>query len=115
MPGSGACGMILTPADGVPVYFAWDTGVFGDMALIGKLYRPHVAVLPIGGKFTMGVREAAYALELLGSPVLIPGHYNTFPSQAADVEELVRQVAIRCPDAQVMVLSPSQSYEIACA
>jgi L-ascorbate metabolism protein UlaG (beta-lactamase superfamily) len=112
MPGSGTCGMILTPADGVPVYFAGDTGVFGDMALIGKLYQPQVAVLPIGGKYTMGVREAAYAMELLGSPVLIPGHYNTFPSQVADTEDLARQVAVRRPDAHVVVLEPGESYAV---
>ncbi len=115
MPGSGTCGMILTPADGVPVYFAGDTGVFGDMALIGKLYHPQVAVLPVGGKYTMGVREAAYAMELLGSEVLLPGHYNTFPSQVADTEDLARQVAVRRPDAQVVVLKPGESYDVTTA
>ncbi|TEU18403.1 MAG: metal-dependent hydrolase [Anaerolineales bacterium] len=112
MPGSGTCGMILTPEDGVPVYFAGDTGVFGDMALIGKLYRPRVAVLPIGGKYTMGVREAAYAMELLGSEVLIPGHYNTFPGQMADTDDLIRQVAVRCPEARVVVLKPGESFTV---
>jgi L-ascorbate metabolism protein UlaG (beta-lactamase superfamily) len=110
MPGSGCCGMILTPEDGVPVYFAGDTGVFGDMRLIRDLYAPKVAILPVGGKYTMGVREAAYAMELLGSKVLIPGHYNTFPSQAADIGDLIRQVAVRCPSATVQVLKPGESY-----
>ena len=110
MPGSGTCGMILSPEGGKPVYFAGDTGVFGDMALIGKLYRPEVAVLPIGGKYTMGVMEAAYALELLGCPVLIPGHYNTFPNQAADTDDLIRQVAVRCPWAKVVLLKPGGSF-----
>ena len=110
MPGSGTCGMILTPENGVPVYFAGDTGVFGDMALIGKLYQPKVAVLPIGGKYTMGVPEAAYAMELLGSDVLIPGHYDTFPSQMADTDELIRQVGVRCPRARVVVLKPGESW-----
>jgi L-ascorbate metabolism protein UlaG (beta-lactamase superfamily) len=112
MPGSGACGMILTPEDGVPVYFAGDTGVFGDMALIGKLYAPVVAVLPIGGKYTMGVYEAAVAMELLGCEVLIPGHYNTFPSQMADVDDLVAQVAVRAPQARVTVLQPGESCTV---
>jgi L-ascorbate metabolism protein UlaG (beta-lactamase superfamily) len=114
MPGSGACGMILTPEGGEAVYFAGDTGVFGDMRLIGDLYAPRVAVLPIGGKYTMGVREAAYAMELLGSEVLIPGHYNTFPSQRANVGELVRQVAVRAPRARVEVLMPGESYVLRC-
>jgi L-ascorbate metabolism protein UlaG (beta-lactamase superfamily) len=112
MPGSGTCGMILTPKDGASVYFAGDTGVFGDMALIGKLYQPQVAVLPIGGKYTMGVYEAAYAMELLGSKVLIPGHYNTFPVNVADTDDLIRQVAVRCPQARVVVLDPGASWTV---
>jgi L-ascorbate metabolism protein UlaG (beta-lactamase superfamily) len=112
MPGSGACGMILTPDGGASVYFAGDTGLFGDMALIGRLYRPKVAVLPVGGKYTMGVREAAYAAELLQSEVLIPGHYNTFPSQRADTDDLVRQVAVRSPSTRVVVLKPGESFAV---
>jgi L-ascorbate metabolism protein UlaG (beta-lactamase superfamily) len=110
MPGSGTCGMVISPEDGQPVYFAGDTGLFGDMQLIGRLYRPEVAVLPVGGKYTMGVREAAYAMELLGSQVLIPGHYNTFPNQQADLAELVRQVAVRAPGARVVALKPGESF-----
>ena len=112
MPGSGTCGMILTPKDGVSVYFSGDTGVFGDMALIGKLYHPQVAVLSIGGKYTMGVYEAGYAMELLGSQVLIPGHYNTFPGNEADTDDLIRQVAARSPQARVVVLDPGASWTV---
>lgn len=112
MPGSGTCGMILTPEEGTAVYFAGDTGVFGDMELIGRLYQPKVAVLPIGGKYTMGVYEAAYAMELLGCETLIPGHYNTFPNQMADVDDLIQQVAVRCPQARVIVLQPGESYTV---
>lgn len=112
MPGSGTCGMILTPDDGTSVYFAGDTGVFGDMELIGKLYRPKVAVLPIGGKYTMGVREAAYAMELLDSQILIPGHYDTFPGQEADTDELIRQMTVRCPRAEAVILDPGESYMV---
>jgi L-ascorbate metabolism protein UlaG (beta-lactamase superfamily) len=112
MPGSGTCGMILEPKGGAPVYFAGDTGLFGDMELIGKLYQPQVVILPVGGKYTMGVREAAYAAELLRSPVLIPGHYNTFPSQMADIEELKRQVAVRSPFTQVVALKPGESFTL---
>jgi L-ascorbate metabolism protein UlaG (beta-lactamase superfamily) len=65
--------------DGHSVYFAGDTCVFGDMQLIARLYRPDVAVLPIGDWFTMGPEEAALALELLGNPRCIPCHWGTFP------------------------------------
>ena len=110
-PGSGTCGMVIEQEAGPTIYFAGDTGVFGDMALIGKLYKPMVAVLPIGGKYTMGVREAAYAMELLGAEVLIPGHYNTFPGQEADTDDLIKQVGVRCPQAHVEILSPLESWQ----
>jgi len=60
------------------LYFAGDTNVFGDMALIRRIYAPDVAVLPTGDHFTMGPREAAVAAELLGAPRVIPSHYGTF-------------------------------------
>jgi len=65
--------------DGTSIYFAGDTAVFGDMQLIARLYRPDVAVLPIGDHFTMGPEEAALALELLGNPRCVPCHWGTFP------------------------------------
>lgn len=112
MPGCGTCGMIFTPEDGVRVYFSGDTGVFGDMELIGELYEPEVAILSVGGKYTMGAREAAYAMELLGSKVLIPGHFGTFPGQELDTDDLIEQVGVRCPDARVVVLEPGGSYTV---
>lgn len=66
-------------ADGTSIYVAGDTNVFGDMALIARLYEPSVAVLPIGDHFTMGVKEAALALELLGDVRCLPYHWGTFP------------------------------------
>ena len=65
--------------DGRSIYFAGDTCVFGDMQLIARLYKPDVAVLPIGDWFTMGPEEAALALELLGNPRCVPCHWGTFP------------------------------------
>jgi L-ascorbate metabolism protein UlaG (beta-lactamase superfamily) len=112
MPGSGCCGMVITPQDGRPVYFAGDTGLFGDMELIGKLYQPYISVLPIGGKYTMGIREASYAMELLRSPVLIPGHYDTFPNQKADIKALTWQVGVRSPCCRVVALTPGGSFAV---
>jgi L-ascorbate metabolism protein UlaG (beta-lactamase superfamily) len=82
------------------------------MALIGKLYHPAVAILPIGGKYTMGVREAAYAMQLLGSPILIPGHYDTFPGQYADLSELERWMAQDAPGARVAAIRPGESFKV---
>jgi L-ascorbate metabolism protein UlaG (beta-lactamase superfamily) len=74
--------------DGHSVYFAGDTCVFGDMALIARLYAPGVAVLPIGDHFTMGPEEAAVALELLGGPRCVPCHWGTFPLLRGTPERL---------------------------
>lgn len=74
-----SCGMVLEIPDGPVVYFAGDTNVFGDMALVRRVYAPEVAVLPIGDHFTMGPREAAVAAELVGAKRVVPSHYGTFP------------------------------------
>ena len=71
-------GVVIREGD-LSIYFAGDTCVFGDMALIARLYKPTVAVLPIGDHFTMGPEEAALALELLGHPRCVPCHWGTFP------------------------------------
>ena len=70
---------MLELEDGFTIYFAGDTNVFVDMQLIARIYEPDVAVLPIGDHFTMGPREAAVALELLGDKRCVPCHYGTFP------------------------------------
>lgn len=74
-----AAGYVVTFENGLRVYVAGDTSVFGDMRLIADLYRPTVAFLPIGGHFTMDPFEAAKACELLGVRTVIPMHYGTFP------------------------------------
>ncbi len=74
------CGIVVTLEDGTAVYFAGDTCVFGDMQLIGRIYEPSVAVLPIGDHYTMGPREAGVALELLGAKRCVPCHWGTFPA-----------------------------------
>jgi L-ascorbate metabolism protein UlaG (beta-lactamase superfamily) len=71
-------GIVVRTDDGKSIYFAGDTCVFGDMQLIGRLYKPDVAVLPIGDHFTMGPEEAAVAVELLGVKRVVPCHWGTF-------------------------------------
>jgi L-ascorbate metabolism protein UlaG (beta-lactamase superfamily) len=77
--GGEACGYVLTLENGFKVYIAGDTAVHSDMRLIGELYAPDLAILPIGDHFTMGPREAALALRLLGCKHVIPSHFGTFP------------------------------------
>jgi L-ascorbate metabolism protein UlaG (beta-lactamase superfamily) len=76
--GGEAAGMVVELEDGFTIYFAGDTNVFGDMSLIGRIYEPDVVVLPIGDHYTMGPREAAVAIELLGVARVVPCHYGTF-------------------------------------
>ncbi|HST25512.1 MAG TPA: metal-dependent hydrolase [Gaiellaceae bacterium] len=76
--GGEPAGIVVTLEDGTAVYFAGDTCVFGDMQLIKRLYEPSVAVLPIGGHFTMDPKEAGVALELLGAKRCVPCHWGTF-------------------------------------
>ncbi len=73
-----ANGYVVTLESGFRIYVAGDTCVFGDMALIGRLYRPDLAILPIGDHFTMGPFEAAEAIRLLGVKRVVPTHYGTF-------------------------------------
>ena len=109
--GSGCCGMVIEPDGGKPVYFAGDTGVFSDMKLIAELYNPYVSVLPIGDKYVMGIREASVAAGFLKSPVVVPGHYDTFPAIKADTEAFVHMVEKTSPDTRVCVLKPSESMD----
>jgi L-ascorbate metabolism protein UlaG (beta-lactamase superfamily) len=101
-------GLVVELEDGFRIYFAGDTNVFGDMSLIGRIYAPDVAVLPIGDHFTMGPREAAVALELLGVVRCVPCHYGTFPLLTGTPEAL-RELA----PPGVEILSPSPGETIA--
>lgn len=80
IPGGEAAGFVIRFDNGRTVYHAGDTGVFGDMKIIGELYAPDVVLLPIGDLYTMGPREAAYACRLLKPKTIIGMHYGTFPA-----------------------------------
>ena len=86
--GGEAAGFVVRFEDGSTIYHAGDTSVFGDMRIIAELYRPHVAILPIGGLYTMDVREAAYAVKLLRPDFIIGMHYGTFPVLTGTPAEL---------------------------
>jgi L-ascorbate metabolism protein UlaG (beta-lactamase superfamily) len=103
-----ATGVVVELENGTKVYFAGDTCVFGDMQLIGRIYSPDVAVLPIGGHFTMDPREAAVAVELLGAKRIVPCHYGTFPLLAGTPDEL-RQLA---PGVNVEAVEPGESVAL---
>jgi L-ascorbate metabolism protein UlaG (beta-lactamase superfamily) len=101
-------GFIIT-AQGKTVYHAGDTALFLDMQLIGQLHRIDVALLPIGDNFTMGIDDAARAVEFLKPKVVIPMHYDTFDVIKADPQRFARQAA--ASGAKVEVLSIGASFE----
>lgn len=101
------CGLVIA-ADGTSLYFAGDTCVFGDMKIIADIYKPDVAILPIGGHFTMDPVEAAYALDLLGVKRCVPCHYGTFPLLKGTPDEL-RALA---PDVEVLAPAPGETIEL---
>ena len=96
--GGEACGYVVEFANGVKIYHAGDTNVFGDMKIIRELYEPQIAMIPIGDHYTMGPREAAYACNLLKPKTVIPMHFGTFPAlvgRPSDLKKLVPDVEIR--------------------
>lgn len=72
------CGFVVEYDNGPVIYNTGDTGIFGDMALIGELYRPTILMLPIGDFYTMGAKQAAKAVELVNPEWIVPQHYATF-------------------------------------
>jgi L-ascorbate metabolism protein UlaG (beta-lactamase superfamily) len=86
--GGEACGFVITFENGFTVYFAGDTDVFGDMALIAELSKFDVAFLPIGGFYTMGPERAAKAAQLLGVKTVVPMHFGTFPILSGNPSQL---------------------------
>jgi L-ascorbate metabolism protein UlaG (beta-lactamase superfamily) len=103
-----AAGLVLTIADGPVLYHAGDTAVFGDMKLIAELYKPDVAMLPIGGHYTMGPKEAALAVRLLEPKMILPIHYGTFPQLTGTPDELA---VLLGDSAQVIRWTPGKAIE----
>ncbi|HTM17817.1 MAG TPA: metal-dependent hydrolase [Terracidiphilus sp.] len=83
-----AVGFVLTIANGPVLYHAGDTTVFGDMKLIKELYHPEIAMLPIGGFYTMGPREAALAAQFIEPKAILPIHFGTFPPLTGTPDQL---------------------------
>jgi L-ascorbate metabolism protein UlaG (beta-lactamase superfamily) len=103
-------GVILTMG-GKKIYHAGDTGLFGDMKLIGEVYGPlDAALLPIGDNFTMGIDDATHAVDMLGAKVNIPMHYKTFDVIDADPNEFVKKV--EAGGHKAVVVDPGGTYDV---
>lgn len=106
-PGGEPCGYIIELENGFKIYHAGDTGVFADMKFIGEYYNPDLALLPIGGHFTMDPAHAAYAVKnLLKSKRVIPIHYGTFPPLKGTPEQF-RQ-ALGSAATEVIEMQPGE-------
>jgi len=92
------------------IYHAGDTALFSDMSLIKEFYRPNIALLPIGDRFTMGAKEAAYAAKLVGAKIAIPIHFKTFDLLAQNADEFVAEC--KRYEIRAVVLEPGQSFQI---
>ena len=108
--GGNPAGFLLTTNDGRKIYMAGDTGLFGDMRLIGE-EELDLAVIPIGDNFTMGPADALRAVKLLQPRHVIPIHFNTFDLIAQDAVAWAEQVE-RETSARVHLLRPGQSYTV---
>jgi L-ascorbate metabolism protein UlaG (beta-lactamase superfamily) len=106
--GGEACGYVIRLPGGMTIYHAGDTAVFSDMKLIGELYKPELALLPIGDFYTMGPREAALAIRMLGPMHVIPMHFATFPVLTGTPEEL-KKLTQDISGLEIHALKPGES------
>jgi len=100
-------GFMVKLENGQTIYYAGDTSLFGDMKLIGELYKPDIAFLPIGDRFTMGPDTAAMAARWLGVKQVVPMHYGTFPLLTGTPEQLENHLA--GSGIEVLVLKPGET------
>jgi len=105
-------GSIVIAADGTTVYHAGDTCVFGDMALFGRLYPIDVALLPIGGVFTMDAYQASEAVKLINPKMVVPIHYASFPIVAKTADEFIKECGEKAPKVKVAAPSAGESITI---
>jgi L-ascorbate metabolism protein UlaG (beta-lactamase superfamily) len=104
--GGEPMGFIVEFESGFKLYHAGDTSIFGDMQLIGELYRPDIALLPIGNQVVMSPFEAAHAARLLGVRHVVPIHYGTFPFLPGTAEEFQQEISSVAPGVNVHVMKP---------
>jgi len=100
-----AVGFIVTDPNGLCLYDSGDTGLFGDMELFGKLHDIDIALLPIGGRYTMDAKQAAYACKLLGCKSVIPHHWGTWGILDQNTDAMAEQLSLIAPKTQMVELT----------
>ncbi|MFL5733754.1 MAG: metal-dependent hydrolase [Chloroflexia bacterium] len=104
-------GYLLEMENGFRIYHSGDTALFSDMRLIGELYRPELAILPIGDHYTMDPRQAAYACEMLGVRMVIPSHFSTFPILTGTPAQLREELSKRGYGCEVIEMKPGETVD----
>jgi L-ascorbate metabolism protein UlaG (beta-lactamase superfamily) len=104
-----AAGFVVKLENGQTIYYAGDTSLFGDMKLIGELYKPDIAFLPIGDRFTMGPDTAAMAAQWLGVKQVVPMHYGTFPLLTGTPHQLEQH--LKGTGIEVLTLQPGETAQ----
>jgi L-ascorbate metabolism protein UlaG (beta-lactamase superfamily) len=107
--GGEPAGFVITLEDGTRIYHAGDTAVHAEMSLIGELYKPDIALLPIGDLYTMSPREAAVAARMLKPKWIVPGHYGTFPALTGTPDQLREELKRQNVAAEVVALRPGET------
>lgn len=105
-------GYIITLENGYTIYHAGDTGIFGSMALFGELYSIDLALLPVGGVFTMDARQGALAAKLLKAKAVAPMHWGTFPVLAQDTSEFEAELASTAPSCRFVRMKPGETLDL---
>ena len=108
-PDSAVNGFCGAYDNGITIYDTADTCLFSDMQLVGQMHGPQVAIMPVGGQYTMGIREAARAASLIRPDVVIPCHYGPIMGQPANIGELSKAVKFLSPNTEVVEMKVGQT------
>ena len=105
-----AAGFVIRFKNGFTVYYAGDTGLFGDMKLIGDIYKPDLAILPIGNHYVMGPEEAVWACEFVKPQYVIPMHFGTFPVFTGTPEKF-KDLMKKMPEVKIVIMNPGETIQ----
>lgn len=108
-----AVGYIMEFENGLKVYHSGDTSLMGDMkTIVGDYYKPDIAILPIGGVYTMGPDEAAFACKLIRPKAVIPEHYGTFPALVQTSDGFKKEIQKQAPKTKVIDMKPGDRVSL---
>ncbi len=108
-PDSAVSGFVMAFDNGITIYDSSDTCLFSDMQLIGQMYGPQIAVLPVGGKYTMDIRQAARAASYIRPDIVIPCHYGPIMGQPADIKALAKGIEFLSPNTKLTEMKVGQT------